>query len=158
MRSCTGGFQTRPYGRNARLNPAAYQARNRRLATRCPCASAQICVAVYVAATAGGRLPRLRTRKSAGLRPPLHNHLVPRGFLMPICIALVRSRATPSHWKRCTRRVLRGDKYCGLHRHALVGAVMGFLDTEELLPCPPLIHPALASRDTLRKRKKRPRN
>ena len=50
---------------------------------------------------------------------------------MPLCIALVQSRASVAVWDRCPRRALRGDRFCADHRHALDGAVIGLLNTKE---------------------------
>src|SRR5579863_9139438 len=50
---------------------------------------------------------------------------------MSRCIALVQSCASAAVWNRCTEIALRGDRYCAPHRHALDGAVMGFIDTKE---------------------------
>jgi sRNA-binding protein len=49
----------------------------------------------------------------------------------PRCIALVHSAANASLWERCPHNALRGDRFCADHRHALDGAVLGFLDTKE---------------------------
>jgi sRNA-binding protein len=50
---------------------------------------------------------------------------------MPSCIALLQSRESATAWEHCTRAALRGDRFCAAHRHALDGAVMGFLDTKD---------------------------
>jgi IS5 family transposase len=50
---------------------------------------------------------------------------------MSRCIALVQSRASTAVWNRCPEIASRGDRFCAPHRHALDGAVMGFLDTKE---------------------------
>ena len=49
---------------------------------------------------------------------------------MSRCIALVQSGASTKAWDRCPQIALRGDCFCTDHRHALDGAVMGFLDTK----------------------------
>ncbi len=56
---------------------------------------------------------------------------VPFAMETPFCIALVPSSASKRVWKHCKSRAMRDDRFCCEHRLALVGAVMGFIDTQE---------------------------
>ncbi len=92
-------------------------------------------------------------RRKLSRPPPTPNlALIP----MPICVALVQSRASAAIWDRCTYRALRGDRFCADHRHALDGAVMGFLDTKEYRHAQEKYRHK-ARRQAIRNAKKKPR-